>query len=79
MFEIISDAGYPITIQEAVRITPIVKEAAQKVGELPARNIIDIYFNEVFNVKGDFRLVAFENSLKTCLTSNFSTKQNFLT
>lgn len=60
VFEIISDAGYPITIQEAVRITPIVKEAAEKVGELPTRNIIDIYFNEVFNVKGDFRLVSFE-------------------
>lgn len=60
VFEIISGAGYPITIQEAVRITPVVKEAAEKVGELPTRNIIDIYFNEVFSVKGDFRLVSFE-------------------
>lgn len=60
IFEIIKDAGYPITIQEAVRISPVVKEAAEKIGELPTRNIIDIYFNEVFNVKGDFRLVSFE-------------------
>lgn len=60
VFEIISSAGYPITIQEAVRITPSVKEAAEKVGELPTRNIIDIYFNEVFNVKGPFKLLAFE-------------------
>ena len=52
VFEIISDAGYPITMQEAVRITPIIKEAAEKVGELPTRNIIDIYFKEVFNVQG---------------------------
>lgn len=60
VFEIISDAGYPITIQEAVRITPIVKEAAEKVGELPTRNIIDIYFREVFNVKGPFILLGLE-------------------
>lgn len=60
IFEIISDAGYPITIQEAVRMTPVVKEAAEKVGELPTRNIIDIYFKEVFNVDGDFKLVSFE-------------------
>ena len=60
IFEIIKDAGYPITIQEAVRISPIVKEAAEKIGELPTRNIIDIYFKEVFNVSGDFRLVSFE-------------------
>lgn len=56
VFEIISDAGYPITIQEAVRITPTIKAAAEKVGELPTRNIIDIYFKEVFNVTGPFKL-----------------------
>lgn len=60
VFEIISKAGYPVTMQEAVRITPIVKEAAEKVGELPTRNIIDIYFNEVFNVKGPFKLLLLD-------------------
>lgn len=60
VFEIISSAGYPITIQEAVRITPFVKEAAEKVGELPTRNIIDIYFKEVFNIKGPFKLLDLE-------------------
>ena len=60
VFEIISSAGYPIAIQEAVRITPFVKEAAEKVGELPTRNIIDIYFKEVFNVKGPFKLLELE-------------------
>ncbi len=57
VFEIISDAGYPITIQEAVRITPNIKAAAEKVGELPTRNIIDIYFKEIFNVEGPFKLM----------------------
>ena len=60
VFEIITDAGYPITIQEAVRITPKIKEAAEKIGELPVKNIVDIYFEEVFNIKGNFKLISFE-------------------
>ncbi len=60
VFEIISSSGYPVTIQEAARITPLVKESAEKVGELPTRNIIDIYFKEVFNVKGPFKLLELD-------------------
>lgn len=59
VYEIISKAGYPISMQEAIRITPKIKEMAEKVGELPTRNIIDIYFNEVFKVKGKFNLIEF--------------------
>ena len=77
VFEIISDAGYPITIQEAVRITPIVKEAAEKAGELPTRSIIDIYFNEIFNVKGDFRLVSFEKLAENVFNLKFFHKTEF--
>ena len=77
IFEIIKDAGYPITIQEAVRITPAVKEAAEKVGELPTRNIIDIYFREVFNVKGDFRLVSFEKLTENVFNLKFFHKEKF--
>ena len=61
IFEIISKAGYPITIQEAIRLQPIIKEAAEKVGELPTAQIIDIYFNETFNVKGDFKFKHFSH------------------
>lgn len=61
VFEIITKAGYPITIQEAIRLTPFVKEAAEKVGELPTRNIIDIYFREICNVEGPFKLVNFDH------------------
>lgn len=77
VYEIITDAGYPITIQEAVRITPIVKEAAEKVGELPTRNIIDIYFQEIFNVKGDFRLVSFEKLAEKVFNLKFFHKTEF--
>ena len=59
IYEIIKSAGYPITMEEAIRITPVIKEAAEKVGELPTRNITDIYFKEVFKVKGPFVLDKF--------------------
>lgn len=61
VFEIISKAGYPITIQEAIRLAPAVKEAAEKIGELPTRNIIDIYFREICNVQGPFKLDRFDH------------------
>lgn len=60
VYEIINKTGYPITIQEAARIAPFIKEAAEKVGELPTRNILDIYFKEVFKVKGPFVLKNFD-------------------
>lgn len=59
VYEIISKAGYPISMQEAIRITPKIKEIAEQVGELPTRNIIDIYFKEIFKVKGIFTLIEF--------------------
>ncbi len=61
IFEIINRAGYPISLQEAIRIQPVVKEAAEKIGELPTSKIIDIYFSETFNVKGDFKLENFRH------------------
>lgn len=74
IFEVISKAGYPITIQEAIRLAPIVKDAAEKVGELPTRSIIDIYFNETFNVKGDFKLIRFDYVKDEVFEFNFSYK-----
>lgn len=73
IFEIINNAGYPITIQEAIRLTPIIKEAAERVGELPTRNIIDIYIKEVFKIAGKFKLVEF----KSVDDSSYSLKFNY--
>ena len=77
VFEIISHAGYPITLQEAVRITPAIKEAAEKAGELPTRNLIDIYFKEVFNVKGPFRLVAFDKITENQYNLKFNHNEQY--
>jgi len=60
VYEVITRSGYPITIQESERITPMVKAAAEKMGELPIENILEIYNEEVFNVKGPFKLISFE-------------------
>ena len=77
VFEIIKNAGYPITMQEAIRITPVIKEAAEKAGELPTRNIIDIYFSEIYNVSGDFRLVSFEKLAENIFNLKFFHKKDF--
>ena len=76
IYEIITKAGYPITIQEAIRLAPIVKDAAEKIGELPTRNIIDIYFNETFNVKGDFELIHFRHIENGHFEFEFKHKNN---
>ncbi len=60
VYEIISEAGYPITLREAQRIAPYAKEIAEKIGELTTKNIIDIYFKQVFNIEGAFVLCNME-------------------
>lgn len=59
IYEIIKKAGYPITIEEAVRVVPAAKEKAEKIGELSVQDIVDIYFEEIFNVKGPFAFISF--------------------
>ena len=62
IFEIITDAGYPITISEAQRIAPVAKAEAEKIGELSTRNVIDIYYNNVLNIKGAFKLCSLDKT-----------------
>ena len=71
VYEIVNKAGYPITMQEAIRITPVIKEAAEKIGELPTRNIVDIYLKEVFEVKGPFKLIDFSKVDEHEIVLNF--------
>ena len=74
IYEIISEAGYPITLGEAQRIAPIAKEAAEKIGELSTRNIIDIYYNNILTVKGAFKFIDLiksdNNSIKLIFKYN---------
>ena len=77
IYEIITDAGYPITLSEAQRIAPIAKEEAEKIGELSTRNIIDLYYNNVLNVKGAFKLCSLEriDDDKSILKFMYNNKQ----
>ena len=74
IFEIISEAGYPITLSEAQRIAPIAKESAEKIGELSTRNIIDIYYNNVLTVKGAFKFIDFVKLLDNNIRLQFKYK-----
>ena len=60
LYEIIKKQGYPLNIQEAIMLVPIVKEEAQKLGELPTDAIIDIYLKEIFEVDGPFKFISFK-------------------
>ena len=60
IYEIITRSGHSITIEEAVRITPMIKEKAEAVGELPTESIVDIYFKEIFDVSGLFKFIEFK-------------------
>ena len=62
VYEIINNAGYPVTIDEAVRLTPIVKEISEQKGELGTNEILKVYFDEILNVKGAFELVSFKHT-----------------
>lgn len=60
LYEIIKKEGYPITIEEAIRLVDIAKDEAQKIGELPIDAIIDIYLKEIYQVDGPFKLINFK-------------------
>ena len=60
IYDIIKALKYPITIQESVRLTPIAKSIAQSKGELTPQEILDLYFSETCNIKGEFELISFK-------------------
>ncbi len=77
IYEIINKAGYPITIEEAIRISPAIKNKAEEIGELPLDVILDIYFNEILEVKGPFVFNKFkrlEDDNKEAYFLNFNYK-----
>ncbi len=60
LYEIIKAKGYPITVEETLRLVPIAKEQAEKFGELPVEAIEDIYLKEIFQVDGPFKFISFK-------------------
>lgn len=75
LYEIIKAKGYPITVEETLRLVPIAKEQAEKFGELPVEAIEDIYLKEIFEVDGPFKFISFkkiDNSEKDSFNLKFS-------
>ena len=60
IYDIIKALKYPITIQESIRLTPVAKHIAEKKGELTNEEILDLYFSEICDIKGDFELISFK-------------------
>ncbi|HPG29589.1 MAG TPA: alpha-isopropylmalate synthase regulatory domain-containing protein [bacterium] len=60
IYEIINALGYPITMEEAFYLQPMMKQKAEKVGELSKDDMVKIYFEEIINVSGPYQLVKFE-------------------
>ena len=60
LYEIIKREGYPITIDEAIRLVDIAKKESEKIGELPVDAIINIYLKEIFEFDGLFKLIGFK-------------------
>lgn len=59
IFELINSTQYQISMQEAVYLQPFAKQKAEIVGELSLENLLEIYFDKICDVKGDFALGEF--------------------
>ncbi len=60
IYEILNATPYKITMQEAIRLAPIAKSAAEEIGELSPEKLLELYMEEIFTVKGDFKLIDFK-------------------
>jgi len=59
IFELINATQYKISMQEAVYLAPFAKQVAEKIGELSIKKLVELYFNEICNVQGPFKLGEF--------------------
>lgn len=59
IFELINATQYNISMQEAIYLQPFAKQMAESVGELSLKQLLRLYFNEICDVKGPFKLLDF--------------------
>ena len=63
VFEIISEAKLPITIEEAAYLQPILKKVSEVEGELDQNKILKVYDEEILKVKGPLEFRAIETDV----------------
>ncbi|MDD3436594.1 MAG: alpha-isopropylmalate synthase regulatory domain-containing protein [Candidatus Gastranaerophilales bacterium] len=59
IYELINSTQYQISMQEAVYLAPFAKQKAENVGELSLKQLLKLYFDEICDVKGPFKLSDF--------------------
>ena len=59
IYELINGTQYNISMQEAVYLSPFAKQKAEAVGELSLKQLLKLYFEEICDVKGPFKLNDF--------------------
>ena len=59
IYELINSTQYKITMPEAVYLAPFAKLKAEKVGELSLETLLELYFAEICEVSGPFKLNDF--------------------
>lgn len=65
VYEILTRAGWPIVMEEAVYLQPILKTISEKKGQLEVSEIVEVYLQEIFSVAGPYRLESFREIGKT--------------
>lgn len=77
IYDLINATPYHISMQEAVYLTPFAKRQAEKIGELSLRQLLNLYFDEICNVKGPFKLNDFSKigTDKFNLSFNYNDKE----
>lgn len=74
IYELINSTQYKISMQEAVYLSPFAKREAEKIGELSIQQLLKLYFDEICNICGMFKLVDFnkigEDKFNLCFKYN---------
>lgn len=72
IYELINSTQYQISMQEAVYLQPCAKQKAESVGELSLKQLLKLYFDEICNVSGAFKLTDFTKIGEDKFTLSFT-------
>lgn len=76
IYDIIKSLKYPITIQESIYLTPFAKKLAEDKGELKTDEILKLYFDKIYDIKGAFELISFKQIEKDMFNLLFTFEGN---
>ena len=77
IYDIIKSLKYPITIQESIYLIPFAKKLAESKGELSHKDILELYFDKICNIKGSFEFISFTQIKKGIFKLCFNLKNEY--